>query len=462
MVALQTRNFVAGPGMHLDWGRIDDALRRARPVAVVGRVSRVAGLLVEATLPGARLGMTCEIGRDDEAGVAAEVVGLNGDTASLVPLAPIHGIRSGAEVRPLGMHTEVAVGEGLLGRVVDGLGRPLDGRPLPPLDARTPLRPSPGNPLARAGVSRPLDLGVRAVNALLTAGEGQRLAILAGAGVGKSTLLGMMARGTEADVSVLALVGERSREVVKFIEHDLGPGGLDRSVVVASTGDDSPALRLRAAALATAIAEFFRDRGKRVLLLMDSLTRVAMAQREIGLALGEPPATKGYPPSAFMVIPQLLERAGASRSGGSITGLYTVLVEGDDDVADPVSDAVRATSDGHYVLTRRLAQRGHFPALDVLKSTSRVMPDVVGDDWQVAAMHVRRLMADYAEVEELVQLGAYRKGSVPRFDQALAAHDALSDFLVQRSNDRVSLADAGAALERLVAATKGTGGSSTR
>jgi flagellum-specific ATP synthase len=443
--------------MRLDWPTIDDALRRARPVSVVGRVSRVAGLLVEATLPGASLGTTCELARAEGEPVHGEVVGLRGDTVSIVPLSAIHGLRSGAAVRPLGLRTDVPLSEGLLGRVLDGLGRPLDGRPLPPATDAAPLRPQPANPLTRASVTRPLDLGVRAVGGLLTCGEGQRVAILAGAGVGKSTLLGMMARGTAADVSVLALVGERSREVLKFIESDLGPGGLERSIVVASTGDDSPALRLRAAALATTVAEFFRDRGRRVLLMMDSLTRVAMAQREIGLALGEPPATKGYPPSAFTLIPQLLERAGATRNGGSITGLYTVLVEGDDDIQDPVSDAVRATADGHFVLSRRLAQRGHFPAIDVLKSASRVMSDVVDDAWVAAATHVRRLLADHAEVEELVQLGAYRKGSVPRFDQALAAHDAVRQYLAQDARQPVSLAEAGAALRALVAATGGGG-----
>ncbi len=442
--------------MVIDWGQVERVLERTSPLSVEGRVSRVAGLLVEATLPGASLGMSCEIVCNDQRErIAGEVVGFNDGLVSIVPLGQIHGIHTGATVVPTGSHNGVPVSEKLLGRVLDGLGRPLDGRKLPPATHVMPLYPAPENPLKRASVDKPLDLGVRAVNSLLTAGEGQRIAILAGAGVGKSTLLGMMARGTEADVAVLALVGERSREVLKFIESDLGPRGLERSIVIASTGDDSPALRLRAAAQATAIAEFFRDRGKRVLLLMDSLTRVAMAQREIGLALGEPPATKGYPPSAFMVIPRLLERVGARRGGGSITGLYTVLVEGDDDIQDPVGDAVRATADGHFVLSRRLAQRGHYPAIDILKSASRVMNDIVPRGWRDSAIHIRRLLADYAEVEELVQLGAYRKGSVPRFDRALEAREAIGQFLVQDSEASISIQITGEELKTLVANTGG-------
>ena len=440
----------------IDWGQIDAVLRSTPAVRVTGRVVRIAGLLVEASLPGASLGMTCEIDRPGlGAPVVGEVVGLGNETVSVVPLGPIHGVRAGAALRPLGYDPLVPVSEGLLGRVVDGLGRALDGRPLPVASEALPLHPSPTNPLQRASVTKPLDIGVRAVNALLTCGEGQRLSILAGAGVGKSTLLGMMARGTEADVSVLALIGERSREVLRFVEHDLGPGGLERSVVVASTGDDSPALRLRAAAYATAVAEFFRSRGKRVLLMMDSLTRVAMAQREIGLALGEPPATKGYPPSAFTLIPRLLERVGVNRDGGSITGLYTVLVEGDDDIQDPVADAVRATADGHLVLSRRLAQRGHFPAVEVLRSASRVMPDVVPAPWVTGAQHIRRLLADYGEVEELVQLGAYRRGSVPRFDQALDARPVIEAFLAQHAQEQISLTASAEALRALVLGTGG-------
>ena len=440
----------------LDWDRVEGVLVRTRAEAVSGRVRRVAGLLVEATLPGACLGMTCEIARGGESPpVTGEVVGLQGETASIVPLSAIHGVQVGASVRPTGFRTEVPVSEALLGRVLNGHGEALDGRPLPPPDEMVPLYPAPENPLARAAVSEPMDLGVRSINGLLTCGEGQRVAILAGAGVGKSTLLGMMARGTAADVSVLALVGERSREVLKFVEHDLGDGGLARSVVVASTGNDSPALRLRAAALATSVAEFFRARKRRVLLMMDSLTRVAMAQREIGLSLGEPPATKGYPPSSFALIPRLLERAGAYRNGGSITGLYTVLVEGDDDLQDPVADTVRATADGHIVLARKLAQRGHFPAIDLLHSASRVMPDVVSAEWTGAAGHVRRLLADYAEVEELVQLGVYKKGTLPHFDRALNAREPIRRFLAQDAGESVSMTDTRDALRRLVATTGG-------
>jgi flagellum-specific ATP synthase len=292
--------------------------------------------------------------------------------------------------------------------------------------------------LDRSIIERPLSVGIRALDTLLTCGEGQRCSILSGAGVGKSTLLGMMCRNTEADVTVIGLVGERGREVKRFVNQDLGTDGLKRAVVVAATSDHAPALRVRAARVATTIAEYFRDQGLRVLLLMDSLSRVAMAQRELGLAVGEPPATRGYPPSAFAIIPRLLERAGPGIGKGSITAFYTTLLEGDD-LGDPIADCVRATSDGHIVLSRSLADRGHYPAVDVLASVSRVMPEVVDSDHRACAMTIRKLIADYREVEELVSLGAYQRGSTPRYDRALAAYPAIEKFLKQQVEEPMDM-----------------------
>jgi flagellum-specific ATP synthase len=314
--------------------------------------------------------------------------------------------------------------------VLDPWGQPIDGgRPLRTL-RRVPLHPPPLNPMQRGMVERALGMGITAVDTLLTVGEGQRMVIMAGAGVGKSTLLGMLARGSEADVTIIALIGERSREVKRFVEKELGQDGLARSVVVSATSDTSVALRLRAAFVASAFAEYFRDEGKRVLLLMDSLTRVCMAQRELGLATGEPPTTRGYPPSAFAIIPRLLERAGQGTRGGSITAFYTCLLEGDD-LGDPIGDAIRAVTDGHLVLSRKLAERGHFPAIDVLQSTSRVMSDVVELEHRRAAATVRRLIADLDEVRELMSFGAYKSGDVARFDRALALENTLAELLTQ-------------------------------
>jgi flagellum-specific ATP synthase len=323
----------------------------------------------------------------------------------------------------------VPVGHGLLGRVVDALGRPLDDRPLH-LTERVPLHPVPLNPMQRDTVSTPLPTGVRAIDGLLTCGRGQRLGLFGGSGVGKSTLLGMMTRGTAADVIVMALVGERGREVRSFLDHDLGPAGLERSVVVVSTSDNPPLLRMRAAYTATSIAEYFRDQGKHVLLLMDSVTRFAMAQREVGLAAGEPPTTKGYPPSVFAALPGLLERAGGVRGRGSITALYTVLVDGDDH-NEPIADAVRSILDGHIVLSRDLAQRHHYPPIDILQSVSRTMPDVVDVTHRQLAADVRDWMAAIRDSEDLVNVGAYVEGSNPRIDGARARQETIRSFLCQ-------------------------------
>jgi FliI/YscN family ATPase len=335
----------------------------------------------------------------------------------------------------------VAVGDRLLGRVIDGLGRPLDrGGPLDG-SAAYPLHPAPLNPLAREPVVAPLGTGVRAIDSLLTCGRGQRLGVFGGSGVGKSTLLGMMARGTAADISVIALVGERGREVRSFLEHDLGPEGLARSVVVVSTSDHPPLVRMRAAFVATAIAEYFRDQGKNVLLMMDSVTRFAMAQREVGLAAGEPPTAKGYPPSVFAQLPGLLERAGNVRGRGSITAFYTVLVEGDDHT-EPIADHVRAILDGHIVLSRELAARNHYPAIDILHSVSRTMPDVTSVQHRLKAGAVREWMATVRNTEDLVNVGAYVRGSNPKVDEALAKRDAVEQYLRQPIDDLTPFSDA--------------------
>ena len=436
--------------MMLPVDRLRAALDEASVLPVSGRVTGVGGLLVDGTLPDARLGMSCAI-RIAETGrvVSAEVVALRGDTVSLMPLESVGGVTIGSIIEPRGRQASVGVGENLLGRVVDGWGNPIDGGPPIDVTRHAPLFPEPLNPMERGLVDQPLPIGIRCVDGVLTSGQGQRVVVMAGAGVGKSTLLAMMARATEADVTVLALVGERSREVKRFVESELGPEGLKKAVVVSATSNTSAALRIRAARVATSIAEHYRDQGKRVLLLMDSLTRVCMAQRELGLAIGEPPTTRGYPPSAFAIIPELCERAGMGTGSGSITAFYTALLEGDD-LSDPIGDAIRAVTDGHLVLDRRLAEQGHYPAIDVLQSTSRVMDDVTDERHQASARDIRRALADLREVEELITFGAYRKGEVPRFDRALAHGPAIRSFLQQAVSELPSYADSVGALNTIV------------
>ncbi len=406
-------------------------LAETDPIPPVGRVVRTTGLLVESQGPRAAVGDLCEI--VDEKGkppLPVEVVGFREGRLLTVPLGGTAGIRAGARVVARGRCATIPVGNAMLGRVVDGLGRPLDG--LGPIHAETRrlLHPPPLNPLDREPIVTPLGTGVRAIDALLTCGRGQRIGLFGGSGVGKSTLLGMMARGTEADVAVIALVGERGREVRSFIEHDLGAKGLGKSVLVVSTSDNPPLMRLRAAYAATAIAEHFRDQGRNVLLMMDSVTRFATAQREVGLAAGEPPTAKGYPPSVFALLPGLLERAGGLKRKGSITGLYTVLVEGDD-TSEPIADAVRAILDGHVVLSRALAARNHYPAIDVLGSVSRTMPDVTCAQHRLKAGTVRDWMALIRDNEDLVSVGAYVPGSNARVDAAFAKREAIEAFLRQ-------------------------------
>ena len=431
-----------------------------QPLEMQGTLVRVTGLVLEAAGVRAPLGAVCAVGQPGEAPVTAEVVGFHGDRAYLMPTGEVHGLASGARVVPLpvpqiaprlgaenhpwrrsedrGLH--LPMGEGLLGRVVDAHGQPMDrGGPLQQVQSEPMVR-RPINAMDRDPVRQPLDTGVRAINAMLTVGRGQRLGLFAGTGVGKSVLLGMMARYTAADVIVVGLIGERGREVKEFIEDILGAEGLARAVVVAAPADAPPLVRMQGASYATAVAEHFRDKGRHVLLLMDSLTRYAMAQREIALAIGEPPATKGYPPSCFAKLPQLVERSGNGLNGqGSITAFYTVLTEGDDP-QDPIADAARGILDGHIVLSRELAESGHFPAIDVEKSISRVMTAVAPREHIEGARRARQWLAKFNKARDLIQLGAYAPGSDPELDAAVRVHPQLLALLQQDMHDRATLA----------------------
>ena len=429
-------------------GRYLDIVLRTDPLPLCGRVVRTVGLVVESNGPRASVGELCLLQRDGLPPLPMEVVGFRDGALLTVPLGGTAGIRPGDRLVARGTVASASVGDGLLGRVIDGLGMPLDGQGSLGPTVEYPLQPPTINPLAREPIAAPLGTGVRAIDALLTCGKGQRIGVFGGSGVGKSTLLGMMAKGTEADVAVIALVGERGREVRSFLEHDLGPEGLKRSVVVVSTSDSPPLVRLRAAFVATSIAEYFRDQGKHVLLMMDSVTRFAMAQREVGLAAGEPPTAKGYPPSVFAMLPSLLERAGNLRTGGGITGFYTVLVEGDDH-SEPVADGVRAILDGHIVLSRELGDRNHYPAIDILPSVSRTMPDVTRVEHRVKAGQVRDWMSAIKETEDLVSVGAYLAGSNSRVDEALAKRDRIEAFLKQPADLRVGLAESIAELQTI-------------
>jgi type III secretion protein N (ATPase) len=410
-----------------------DALRRgladAPALSPQGRVRAVTGLSVRLALPGARVGDVVVLRRRGGP-LLAEIVGFEQGEAVALPLGDLVGVGADDPVESTGGPLEVAAGDALLGRVLDGLGRPADGRPMPEGLRRVPVDRAPPAALGRRAVTEPLSTGVRAIDGLITLGVGQRVGLFAGSGVGKSTLLGAIARGTSAEIVVVALVGERGREVGEFLEHSLGEAGRKRSVVVVATSD-APALeRLRAVQVATAIAEHFRDEGRSVMLLVDSVTRVARAQREVGLAAGEPPARRGYPPSVFALLPKLLERSGQGERG-SITAIYTVLVEGGD-MDEPIADEVRGILDGHIVLERRIAARGHFPAIDATVSLSRVMDGIVGERHAAAARSVRSLISAYEEKRDLVSLGAYAKGSDPRLDRAIAALPEIERFLCQR------------------------------
>jgi flagellum-specific ATP synthase len=407
------------------------------PIRANGKIIQVVGLVAEANGPVSRLGSMCEIhSKGDMPKIRAEVVGFKGNRVLLMPLGEIRGIEPGSRVVAKQQKVLTLVGEGLLGRVIDGLGNPIDGKGPIPNDSEYPLYKNPINPLLRKRISRPLDMGIRSINGLLTIGCGQRVGIFSGSGVGKSIMLGMIARKTTADVNVIALIGERGREVNDFIERDLGTEGLKRSVVVVATSDSLPLIRMRGAFIATAIAEYFRDQGKHVILMMDSVTRFAMAQREIGLAAGEPPTTKGYTPSVFAILPKLLERAGTASGRGSITGLYTVLVEGDD-MTEPIADAVRAVLDGHIVLSRDLATKGHYPAVDILNSISRLMDDIITPKHRERANRLREVLAVYKKAEDLINIGAYVSGSNPDIDYAIAMIRKVNDFLKQDVEEMV-------------------------
>ncbi len=420
----------------VDFSKYKTAVETANLSKDKGYVAEVTGLVIKGYLPEASIGGICRIipPSDQKGSVFAEVVGFKDRLAVLFPLEDLRGITHGARIELLKSRASVRVGQPLLGRIVDGLGHALDGKSLPMLETEMPLYGKPSNPLSRKPIREPLDLGVRAINGALTAGQGQRVGILAGSGVGKSVLLGMMARYTKADVNVICLIGERGREVREFIENDLGEEGLKRSVVVVVTSDQNPLLRMRGAFYASTVAEYFANQGKNVLLLMDSITRFAMAQREVGLSAGEPPTAKGYTPSVFSTLPRLLERAGSFENAGSITGLYTVLVEGDD-MDDPIADSVRSIVDGHIVLSRALAQKGHFPAIDISQSSSRVMRSVVSSEQQKLAQRMREVLATYKEAEDLINIGAYKPGSNANIDRAIRLIDPINEFLKQRVDD---------------------------
>ncbi len=426
-----------------------DQLESVMPTAMTGSVVRTEGMMAAVAGFPAPVGAVAEIQRQAGAPILGEVVGFRDALTLVFPFEAMSGVRRGNQVRMQRTSRFLRVGDQLLGRVVDAHGVPADSLPMPSLPHRTPLDRTPPPATERPPIDVPLTTGVRAVDGLLTCGTGQRMGIFAGSGVGKSVLLGMMARNTSADVNVIALIGERGREVNEFLDRDLGEEGLRRSVVVVATSDQPAILRVQAAMTATAIAEYFRDQGQRVMLLMDSVTRFAMAQREIGLAAGEPPTTRGYPPSVFSLLPKLVERAGCGPHG-SITAFYTVLVEGDD-TNEPVSDTVRGLLDGHTILSRELAAKGHFPAIDVLQSVSRLMPTVAGEKHQHAAMVVREAMAAFHEHQDLISVGAYRAGANPVVDAAIVMKDEIEAFLCQAVGESTTLETARAALLQLAA-----------
>ncbi|WP_394390386.1 type III secretion system ATPase SctN [Shewanella woodyi] len=428
---------------------IQQATNKGRLIQIRGRVTQVTGTIIKAVVPGVRVGELCELKNPDQSlSLLAEVVGFQQHHALLTPLGDMQGISSNTEVSPTGKTHQVSVGEHLLGQVLDGLGRPLSGEGAQESTQYYPVYQEAPPPMSRKMIAKPISLGVRAIDGLLTCGEGQRLGIFAGAGGGKSTLLAKLIRSADVDVIVLALIGERGREVREFIESDLGEEGLKRSVLVVATSDRPAMERAKAAFVATSIAEYFRDQGKSVLLLMDSVTRFARAQREIGLASGEPPTRRGYPPSVFAELPKLMERSGQSDKG-SITALYTVLVEGDD-MTEPVADETRSILDGHIILSRKLAAANHYPAIDILRSTSRVMNNIVTDEQKTAAGALRELMAKYEEVELLLKIGEYQPGSDPLADKAIAQQDTINAFLRQGSEEPSDLTDTISQMTRLM------------
>lgn len=409
--------------------KYENAVGRAVPIKTMGRVSNLVGISIESIGPFSRIGDVCRIQNEEGRQILAEVVGFKNNKTLIMPLNEVRGISPGQKIINLGHKMEVPVGEELLGRILSGDGFPIDGQGDIRTEIKYPVDNTPPSAYDRQRIHEIMSTGIRAIDGMLTVGKGQRVGIFSGSGVGKSTLLGMIARNTAADVNVIALIGERGREVREFIERDLGEEGLKRSVVVVVTGNEPPMLRIRGAYVATAIAEYFRDQGKDVMFMMDSVTRFAMAQREVGLAVGEPPATRGYPPSVFSLLPRLLERTGASQVG-TITAFYTVLVEGDD-VNEPVSDAVRGILDGHIVLSRAMAAQNHYPSIDILGSVSRLMVDIVTPEHLETANLMKESLARYREAEDLINIGAYVRGANPRVDYAVAHIEGINNFLRQ-------------------------------
>ncbi|MBI2889373.1 MAG: FliI/YscN family ATPase [Nitrospirae bacterium] len=434
------------PSLNLE--RYLGAADRSDPIRVNGTVTEVAGLAIIGHGPGSSIGSLCEISTEAGHTLEAEVVGFREGKIILMPLGDTQGLGPGARIVHKGRIATVPVGRAMLGRVFDGLGQPYDDKGSFRSDTEWPIYAKPINPLKRARIREPLDVGVRAINGLLTVGKGQRMGIFAGSGVGKSTLLGMMARKTKADVSVVALVGERGREVREFIDKSLGEEGMKRSVIVVATSDQPPLIRIRAAFAAMSIAEYFRSVGADVLLLLDSITRFAMAQREVGLVVGEPPTSRGYTPSVFSMFPRILERAGTWDKPGSITGFFTILVE-QDDVNDPIGDAVRAILDGHIVLARGLAARNHYPSIDVLQSVSRTMIDCVPREQMLLAKRLFGVLSDYREAEDLINIGAYARGSNPKIDAALAYIDRVNQYLQQEVDADITYTDSIELLKRI-------------
>lgn len=429
--------------------RYHDCLENCHPIQAYGKVSRVVGFMVESVGPECRMGTVCDIfDKDGSRKFPAEVMGFKDNRVLLMPFEEIQGIGPGSRVVARQTQAYIPVGNHLLGRIIDGIGNPIDGKGPIHSKVEYPIYATPINPLKRRRIDEPLDLGIRAINGLLSVGCGQRIGIFAGSGVGKSVLLGMIAKKTKADVNVIALIGERGRELNDFIEKQLGEEGLQKSVIVVATSDHLPLIRMRGAFIATAVAEYFRDQGLNVNLMMDSVTRFAMAQREIGLSLGEPPTTKGYTPSVFTLLPKLLERAGTSSTRGSITGLYTVLVEGDD-TNEPIADAIRSILDGHVVLTRELAMQGHYPAIDVSRSISRVMDDIVSEDHRDCARKLKAVLATYRKAEDLINIGAYASGSNADIDYAIQMVGQINAYLRQEVATTVSFENSTAELTAL-------------
>ena len=423
--------------VQIDWDKYHNALNSCQPFRLTGKIKKVAGIIAEANGPRLSVGSLCKIRNSQGIDIQAEVIGFNEDNIIVMPFGEMEGINPGSEIFKTEETPVVQVGEAYLGRIIDGLGSPIDGKGAIKKKREYPVYGGVINPMKREIIHDVMDIGVCSINALLTIGKGQRIGIMAGSGVGKSVLMGMIARNTSADVIVMALIGERGREVREFIENTLGSEGLKKSIIVAATSDSPPLVRIRGAYVATALAEYFRDRGKDVLLVMDSITRFAMSLREVGLAAGEPPSAKGYTPSVFSRIPKLLERAGTLQKKGSITGIYTVLVEGDD-MNEPIADCVRSITDGHIILSRAIAQTGHYPAVDILASISRVMKDIIDAEHYEIVQRLIQVLATYRSAEDLIRIGAYVDGSDPDIDVAKKLIGKINSFLRQGISQKVS------------------------